>query len=160
MGDSLPAASSARQRRAKKITPLRQPDARQNNSNTQARQSEATDNKFDLDSPELYLNRELTWLDFTGRVLSMAEDPRVPLLERVKFLAIVGNNLDEFFMKRIGGLKQQVGAGVKKLTVDGRTPQQQIDECYDVVRDIHKQQQYVNNPKKNQQAASAANNDL
>jgi polyphosphate kinase len=145
MGDSLPAASSARQRRAKKITPLRQPDARQNNSNTQASQSEATDNKFDLDSPELYLNRELTWLDFTGRVLSMAEDPRVPLLERVKFLAIVGNNLDEFFMKRIGGLKQQIAAGVRAPTVDGRTPQQQLTECQAVVRQLSDKQITVYN---------------
>ncbi len=96
---------------------------------------------FDLDSPELYLNRELTWLEFNRRVLHEGQDERNPLLERVKFMAIVSSNLDEFFMKRIGGLKQQVGAGLKKLTVDGRTPQQQIDECYVVVRDILKQQQ-------------------
>jgi polyphosphate kinase len=57
------------------------------------------------------------------------------------FLSIVGSNLDEFFMKRIGGLKQQVGAGVRKLTVDGRTPGQQIDECYEVVRDLLTQQE-------------------
>ena len=65
----------------------------------------------DLKNPLLYLNRELTWLDFNRRVLHEAQDPRTPLLERVKFLAIVSANLDEFFMKRIGGLKQQVGAG-------------------------------------------------
>ena len=59
-----------------------------------------------------------------------------PLLERVKFLAISASNLDEFFMKRIGGLKQQVGAGVQERTVDGRTPQQQIAECYAVVREL------------------------
>ena len=59
---------------------------------------------------------------------------RNPLLERVKFLAIIGSNLDEFFMKRIGGLKQQVAAGMHELTVDGRTPQQQIAECYAVDR--------------------------
>ena len=86
--------------------------------------------------PEFYLNRELTWLDFNRRVLDEARDSRTPLLERVKFLAIVSSNLDEFFMKRIGGLKQQVGAGMRELTVDGRTPQQQIDECYAVVRDL------------------------
>jgi polyphosphate kinase len=91
---------------------------------------------FDLDAPEYYLNRELTWLDFNRRVLHEAEDERTPLLERMKFLAIVAANLDEFFMKRIGGLKQQVGAGVSKLTVDGRTPEQQIDECHTVVREI------------------------
>ncbi len=88
----------------------------------------------DLRAPELYLNRELTWLAFNRRVLHEAQDPRTPLLERVKFLAIVNANLDEFFMKRIGGLKQQVGAGVKDRTVDGRTPEQQIDECVAFVR--------------------------
>ncbi|MBT8479429.1 MAG: hypothetical protein KJO06_10965, partial [Gemmatimonadetes bacterium] len=91
---------------------------------------------FDLDDPALYLNRELTWLNFNYRVLAEAADSRVPLLERLKFLAIVSSNLDEFFMKRIGGLKQQVGAGLAELSEDGRTPQQQIDECYTVVRDL------------------------
>ena len=88
----------------------------------------------DLNDPALYLNRELTWLSFNQRVLREAEDSRNPLLERLKFLAIVNSNLDEFFMKRIGGLKQQLGAGVARLTVDGRTPKQQIDECYGQVR--------------------------
>jgi polyphosphate kinase len=90
----------------------------------------------DLRAPELYLNRELTWLEFNRRVLHEARDPRTPLLERVKFLAIVSSNLDEFFMKRIGGLKQQVGAGLHDLTVDGRTPEQQIDECVAVIREL------------------------
>jgi polyphosphate kinase len=94
-----------------------------------------------LDDPSLFLNRELTWLAFNERVLHEAEDPRVPLLERVKFLAIVGSNLDEFIMKRIGGLKQQVGAGVTALTVDGRTPSQQIRECYEVIRALEERQQ-------------------
>lgn len=92
--------------------------------------------KFDLSSPQWYLNRELTWLEFNRRVLHEGLDERTPLLERIMFLSIVGSNLDEFFMKRIGGLKQQVGAGVRKLTVDGRTPAQQIEECYEVVRDL------------------------
>ena len=81
-----------------------------------------------------FLNRELTWLAFNRRVFAEAEDERNPLLERVKFLAITASNLDEFFMKRIGGLKQQVVAGVHELTVDGRTPQQQIEECLREVR--------------------------
>jgi polyphosphate kinase len=94
----------------------------------------------DLTSPDLYLNRELTWLAFNRRVLEEAEDERNPLLERLKFLAITASNLDEFFMKRIGGLKQQVVAGMQELTVDGRTPQQQIAECYLVVRDLEQRQ--------------------
>ena len=91
---------------------------------------------IDLDDPSLYLNRELTWLAFNRRVLHEAADGRNPLLERLKFIAIVSGNLDEFFMKRIGGLKQQLGAGIGKRTVDGRTPKEQIDACYAEVRDI------------------------
>ncbi|MCO6441390.1 MAG: polyphosphate kinase 1 [Nitrococcus mobilis] len=94
---------------------------------------------IDLGSPEYYLNRELTWLAFNRRVLHEAGDERTPLLERLKFLAIASANLDEFFMKRIGGLKQQMGAGVCALTVDGRAPQQQIEECYAVVREIEEE---------------------
>ena len=98
---------------------------------------------FDLKSPDWYLNRELTWLEFNKRVLWEAEDERTPLLERVKFIAIVSSNLDEFFMKRIGGLKQQVGAGISELSVDGRSPQQQIAECYAVVREIEARKQII-----------------
>nr|VFK19164.1 MAG: polyphosphate kinase [Candidatus Kentron sp. LPFa] len=92
--------------------------------------------EIDLGAPELYLNRELTWIDFNRRVLHEAKDERTPLLDRVKFLAIVSSNLDEFFMKRIGGLKQQLAAGMQKPTVDGRTPARQIAECYARTRDI------------------------
>lgn len=102
----------------------------------------ASPNAVSLDNPELYLNRELGWLQFNQRVLLQAEDPRIPLLERVKFLAIAGSNLDEFFMKRIGGLKQQVLAGVHKRTLDGRTPEEQIAACYAFIeghqRDKHR----------------------
>jgi polyphosphate kinase len=89
--------------------------------------------EYDLNDPALYLNRELSWMEFNGRVLSQAADQRLPLLERVKFLAIYGSNMDEFFMKRIGGLKQQVAAGVGDVTVDGRTPRQQIEDCCQVM---------------------------
>lgn len=89
----------------------------------------------DLNDPSLYLNRELSWLQFNLRVLYQADDSSKPLLERVKFLAIAGSNMDEFFMKRIGGFKQLVAANVQEATVDGRTPQQQLDECSAVVRD-------------------------
>ena len=87
----------------------------------------------DLGAPELYLNRELTYLNFCWRVLHEAEDERVPLLERVKFVAIVSSNIDEFFQKRIGGLKQQVGAQLHRVTPDGRTPQQQISDCLELI---------------------------
>lgn len=88
----------------------------------------------DLGDARLFLNRELTWLEFNQRVLHEAKDERTPLLERIKFIAITGSNLDEFFMKRIGGLKQQKGAGVLTRTVDGRAPQEQIDQCYERIR--------------------------
>ena len=93
-----------------------------------------------LNDPALYLNRELTWLAFNQRVLAEAEDESNPLLERVKFLAIGCSTIDEFFMKRIGGLKHQVVAGVHELTPDGRTPQQQIAACYEQLREIEARQ--------------------
>jgi polyphosphate kinase len=99
--------------------------------------------EFDLDAPELYLNRELTILAFNQRVLRMAEDERTPLLERVKFLAIVSSNLDEFFMKRIGGLKQQIAAGIRTPTVDGRTPLEQVTDCQEVIKQIGELQDRV-----------------
>ncbi len=99
--------------------------------------------KFDLDSSEWYLNRELTWLAFNKRVLAEGRDERVPLLDRVFYIAVVGSNLDEFFMKRIGGLKQQVGAGVKKKTVDGMLPQEQIDASYVIAQEILEEQRVI-----------------
>ncbi|UCB56151.1 MAG: polyphosphate kinase 1 [Thiotrichales bacterium] len=98
---------------------------------------------IDLSDPALYQNRELTWLAFNTRVLSMAADPNTPLLERVKFLAIISNNLDEFQMKRVGGLKQQVAAGVRTPTIDGRTPAEQITVCQEKVREIHVEQNRI-----------------
>jgi polyphosphate kinase len=79
-------------------------------------------------SPLRFLNRELSWLDFDARVLALAEDPDVPLLERAKFLAIFSQNLDEFFQVRVAGLKDQVAAHVEKRTPDGRTSKEQIAE--------------------------------
>lgn len=86
-----------------------------------------------LDAPELLFNRELSWLDFNWRVLAQALDPRTPLLERVRFLAITQSNLDEFVRKRVGGLKRQLGAGVSELSADGRTPGEQLDLIRDAI---------------------------
>jgi polyphosphate kinase len=94
----------------------------------------------DLDDPALYLNRELSELSFQRRVLHEAVDERNPLLERVKFLAIFTRNMDEFFMKRVGGLKQQMDAGVTELTPDGRTPEEQWEAILEESRDLFDRQ--------------------
>ena len=78
-------------------------------------------------SPELYINRELSWLEFNARVLHEALDARNPLLERLKFLAIFSTNLDEFYMVRVAGLRRQVAAGVAAVSADGMSPQEQLD---------------------------------
>ena len=75
-----------------------------------------------LSDPKLYVNRELSLLEFQRRVFDEARDPANPLIERVKFLSILSSNLDEFFMVRFAGLKQQVASGVVELSIDGRTP--------------------------------------
>ena len=80
----------------------------------------------DLHHPSLYLNRELSWLEFNRRVLSEAESERVPLLERLKFAAIFSSNLDEFFQVRVAGLRRQVAAGVSERTADGMQPEEQL----------------------------------
>ena len=79
-----------------------------------------------LKNPTLYFNKELSWIDFNWRVLHLAIDERLPLLERVKFVAITASNLDEFTQKRIGGLERQQAAGVRELSVDGRSPGEQL----------------------------------
>jgi len=81
----------------------------------------------DLRHYSLYFNRELSWIDFNWRVLYQALDERTPLLERARFLAITQSNLDEFFGKRVGGLKSLLHAGVTQVSADGRTPAEQLN---------------------------------
>jgi polyphosphate kinase len=91
---------------------------------------------IDVRDPSLYLNRELSWLEFNGRVLHEALDPRTPLLERLKFVAIFSSNLDEFFQVRVAGLKQQAAAGIVERTADGMTPEDQLSAISAIVREL------------------------
>lgn len=98
---------------------------------------------INLSDPQYYFNRELSWLAFNNRVLHEALDPRTPLLERLKFTAIFSSNLDEFFMVRIAGLKQQVAAQVIKLSADGLTPSEQLLAISDRLRPDVQQQDHL-----------------
>lgn len=91
---------------------------------------------FELDAPPAegeFLNRESSWLEFNRRVLAEALDERTPLLERVGFLAIFNSNLDEYYQKRVGGLKRQIEANIMTRTVDGLTPEQQLKMIRELV---------------------------
>src|SRR3984957_5606736 len=83
-----------------------------------------------LDDPSLYMNRELSLLEFQRRVLEEARDPHNKLLERAKFISIVSSNLDEFFMVRVAALKQKLAAGRNDLSIDGKTVTQQLEAVH------------------------------
>ena len=92
---------------------------------------------------QLYFNRELSWLGFNERVLAEARNASYPLLERLRFLSISGNNLDEFLMIRVAGLAGQVRSGVERLSIDGKTPSQELAAIDSRVRRLEKHQQAV-----------------
>jgi polyphosphate kinase len=89
------------------------------------------------------INRELSWLDFNARVLAMASDTGVPLLERCRFVSIFSSNLDEFFQIRVAALKGQIAGDVHTQTPDGRTPQHQLDDIRRITKNLVTQQERV-----------------
>lgn len=100
-----------------------------------------TSSNIDLSSSQYYISRELSWLSFNERVLHEALDPRTPVLERLKFLAIFSNNLDEFFMVRVAGIKKQIEAQVNRRTPDGRTPTEHLQAISSKLRPTFAKQQ-------------------
>src|SRR5918999_3370752 len=89
---------------------------------------------------ERYLDRELSWLHFNQRVLGRAEDETLPLLERVRFLAIFASNLDEFFMVRVAGLKRRIAAGVAVRAASGLLPREVLGRIWSTSRDLMQRQ--------------------
>ena len=106
-------------------------------------QTKSVDLTINFKDSKYYFNRELSWLEFNYRVLNEALDTRTPLLERLKFTAIFSSNLDEFFMVRIAGLKQQIQAGVTKLTFDGCTPLEQLVAISERLHSLINEQDYL-----------------
>jgi polyphosphate kinase len=98
---------------------------------------------MDAGSPDRFVNRELSWLDFNERVLSMSTEPGVPLLERAKFLAIFASNLDEFFQVRVAAMRDQQAAGVSVPLPDGLTPSRQLDRVVLRVAELAARQQSI-----------------
>ncbi len=94
-------------------------------------------NSLSLKNPKYYFNRELSWVRFNERVLEEAYDTSHPLLERLKFLAIYASNLDEFFMIRVAGLKEQINAGIGQRTPDGRSPRDQVEEISELLHPLN-----------------------
>jgi len=117
---SVPAGAAARRQRTVDILPFHAPEA--------------------SDSPVRHLNRELSWLQFNERVLAIAEDPDVPLLERVKFVAIFTSNLDEFFQVRVAGLHEQAAADADGTNADGIGPSAQLAAIDTIVRELSERQ--------------------
>ena len=106
--------------------PSKHPAARTGDSTPEAPPAATAAEVVDALPDDRYLNRELSWLDFNARVLALAEDTSLPLLERAKFLAIFASNLDEFYMVRVAGLKRRDEMGLSVRSADGLSPREQL----------------------------------
>ncbi|MGL5510939.1 MAG: RNA degradosome polyphosphate kinase, partial [Microcoleaceae cyanobacterium] len=118
---------------------------KKNNTSTEKKVTKVdnTEDQNKQKHSEYFFNRELSWLEFNYRVLHEALDERTPLLEKLKFLAIFSSNLDEYFMVRVSGLKEQINAEVMQLSIDGKNAPEQLTAIYaKLLPMIHKQHQY------------------
>jgi len=100
---------------------------------------------------DVFINRELSWLEFNKRVLLTGMEKEYKILDKVKFFSIFSNNLDEFFMVRVASLKAQVEAGITKKSIDGLSPKEQLRKINSEVKNLTTlQENYVNNELKNE----------
>jgi polyphosphate kinase len=110
---------------------------------TSARPTIVETKPLDLTAPERFENREASWLEFDARVLALAENAELPLLERVRFLAIFQSNLDEFFQIRVAGLKEQIKVGLAQTAPDGSTPSEQLQRISEQVQMLITRQRHA-----------------
>ena len=96
-----------------------------------------------IKSNKRFINRELSWLSFNERVLNEAKNKEYPILERLRFLSISGNNLDEFHIVRVAGITRQIKGKVKSISADGRTPEQQLEDVTNSLKSLLYEQQVM-----------------